>query len=95
MRATECVTLASNQTGALANQVGVQIYGGLYAVLAAGTLGSTPAIEMQSADGANWQTVATPSSTYGTVSLPPGLVRATLASGASGAYIKLDRIPYE
>jgi hypothetical protein len=89
MRTADVVRLASNQTGALTTAA--QVNGGLYAILCAGTLGTSPALNIS--DGTNQILAATPSTTYATVQLPPGQVQLVLASGASGAYVTLARIP--
>lgn len=87
----EALLLANNVTGAK-TVTGQLNLGGLYAIICSGTLGSSPQLNVQDQAG-NWVLAATPSTTYATVYLPPGQVQLVLASGASGAYVTLARVP--
>jgi hypothetical protein len=107
MRAQEAVILAQNVTGAFTGAycptpdyrtftavASVEIEGGRYAILSAGTL-ATPLVQLLGPDGTSWVNIAIPvvAGPYATVDLPPGQVRCSLAAGATGAYLSLARIP--
>ena len=95
MRAPESVVLASNVTGAETSAY-FGIMGGTYAIMSVGTLGSAPVINMLGPDNATAIPAGTPLTTAPViVQLPPGQVELVLASGASGAYVTLVRIPAE
>lgn len=93
MRAQESVQLATAQTGALAD-TGKPVQGGRYTILAHGTLGTGPAVEIQDPEG-NWYPVTTSltADTPQVVEMPSGRARAHLASGASGASVYAERVP--
>lgn len=95
MRATESFILANNVAGASVVPV-VSVVGGRYMVLAHGTLGTTPTLQVADSFG-NWYTVTSSlaADTPQVVELPAAQVRANLASGASGAYVTIARIPGE
>lgn len=96
--ATEIVTLADNLSGAQ-NGPDAVIAGGNYRVLTDGTLGTGPKLQMQVPNGNYTDTFTITAGGGGggnspdNVYLPPGVVRVVLASGASGAYVYLARIP--
>jgi hypothetical protein len=81
--------------GSLTTVAGVAVSGGHYTVIAAGTLGTGPAGRFFDKNSGTWQTV-TSALTAGTpqiIEVPPGMVRANLASGVSAAFVSLSRIP--
>ena len=98
--ASEILVLADNVTGA-ANGPDANILGGNYRILTDGTLGTTPKLQMQLPNGNYADTFTITAGGGGggggnspdNVYLPPGVVRVVLASGASGAYVYLARIP--
>lgn len=95
MRGTERVDLAIDQTGALTD-AGHAVVGGEYAMIASGTVGTDPVLQIQSPLG-TWLNVGLPfaADTVTLVKLPPGQARANLAVDAAAAYVYLVRVPAE
>lgn len=109
MRATETIVLANNTSGAFtgaqnpnsivnagapATVPAAAVSGGQYMVLAHGTLGTTPSVQIQD-PFQNWYTVtnALAADTPQVITIPSGNVRVNLASGAAGAFVTISRIP--
>ena len=98
MNVSETMTLAANGDGTTngSTNTGVQCYGGLYGITANGTFsgGSTTIQILDAQTTGIWTTAATAitAAGYTTVNLPPGKVRALIAT-STAMYVYATRIP--